>query len=83
MCGPHDHKKKATYDLKSQRKLGVVDTELNNNNKIFARAISTDSRKLGTIAKEQFATKGSASIDQIVTKRCYIDHNHSQKNTLH
>lgn len=75
-------KKKATYGLKAQRKLGIVNTEFNNNNKIIAQSISTHSRKLGTIAKEQFATKGSASIDQIITNRCYIDHNHSQKKSF-
>ena len=56
-------KKQATYKMNAQRKLGIVDTEFNNNNKIIARATSTNSRKLGTIAKEQYATKGSASID--------------------
>ena len=75
-------KKKATYGLKAQRKLGIVNTEFNNNNKIIAQSISTHSRKLGTIAKEKFATKGSASIDQIITNRCYIDHNHSQKKSF-
>ena len=72
-------KKQATYDLNAQRKLGIVDTEFNNNNKIIAKTISSNSKKLGTIAKEQYATKGSASIDQIITKRCYIDHNQSRK----
>ena len=72
-------KKQTTYDIDSQRKLGIVDTEFNNNNKIIARSISTNSKKLGTTAKEQHATKGSVSIDQIITKRCYIDHNQSKK----
>ena len=72
-------KKQATYDIKAQRKLGIVDTEFNNNNKFIVKAISDNSKKLGTIAKEQYATKGSASIDQIITKRCYIDHNQFKK----
>ena len=50
-------KKTVTYDLKAQRKLGIVDIEFNNNFKKIARATSTNSRKLGTISKEQFATK--------------------------
>ena len=50
-------KKQATYDLNAQRKLGIVDTEFNNNNKIIAKTISSNSKKLGTIAKEQYATK--------------------------
>ena len=79
MCGCSDNEKLATYELNAQMKLGIVDTEFNSNNKIIARAISTNSKKLDTIAKEQYAIKRSASIDQIMTKRCYIDHNQSKK----
>ena len=75
-------KKQVTYDLRSQRKLGIVDTEFNNNNKIIAKIIRTHSRKLGTTAKEKFVTKDNASIDQILTKHCYIDHNQSKKKSF-
>lgn len=84
ICGSKDNEKKqAKYDLNAERKLGIADTKFNNNNKIIARAISTNSRKLCTIAKKQYATKGSVPIDQIIKKRCYIDHNQSIKYALH
>lgn len=75
-------RKQATYDLGSQKRLGIVDTEFNNNNKIIAKTISIYSGKLGTTAKEQFVTKGSASIDQIITKLCYVDYNQSKKTSF-
>ena len=62
-------KKQETYDIRSQRKLGILDTEFNTNNKIITKTISTHSRELGTTVKEQFVTEGSAAIDQIITKR--------------
>ena len=77
--GSNDNEKKIKYELNAKRKLGIVDTKFNNNNKIIARAISTNSKMLGTISKEQYATKGSTSIDQIITKICYIDHDQSKK----
>lgn len=43
--------KHLTYDLGSQ-KIGIVDTEFNNNNIIITRGISLNGMKLGTIAKE-------------------------------
>ena len=35
--------------------------------------------KLGKIAKEQYAVKNTSSIDQVVSKRCDIDHNQSKR----
>lgn len=67
--------KQSTYNLGSQRKVGIVITEFNKNKKIIARANSSSGRSIGTSAKETCTTKGGALIDQIVTKRCYIDHN--------
>lgn len=75
-------KKKTTYDIHSQRKVSMVNTEFNNNNKIIVRAISTNSRKLDIVAKEQFVMKGITFIDQIIIRRCYIEHNQSKKIVL-
>ena len=38
-----------------------------------------NARFLNRIALEQFATKGSSSIDQTICKRCLIDHHNSKR----
>jgi len=72
-------KKPSCYELKKQRTLGILDTEFNQNNKRIGRDGMLNASKLGKIAKEQFAVKHTSSIDQVVSKRCAIDHNQSKR----
>ena len=85
---PHRHrecidlmimKKAMCYDINKQRTLGILDTEFNQNNKRIGRDGMNNALRLKKIAKEQFAIKNTSSIDQIVSKRCVLDHNRSTR----
>ena len=56
-------KKDNNFDYGAQRKLGILDTEFNNNNKIVAKATRDNGLKLGTIAAEQFSRKGRSALN--------------------
>ena len=71
-------KKALCYDAKKQRKIGILDSEFNQNNKRMGRDAINNARQLNKIAPEQFAKKGTASIDQTICKRCMIDHHKSK-----
>ena len=75
-------KKSMCYDINKQRTLGILDTEFNQNNKRVGRDGMNNALKLNKIAKEQYAIKNTSSIDQIVAKRCVIDHNRSIRRCL-
>ena len=45
-------KKAQTFELKSQRILGILDTEFNNNNGFIGRDATTKGIRLGTVAEE-------------------------------
>ena len=45
-------KKENNFELSSQRKLGILDTEFNNNNNFVAKATRASGLELGTIAVE-------------------------------
>ena len=47
-------KKENNFELRSQRKLGILDTELNNNNNFIAKASYAGGLELGTIATENY-----------------------------
>ena len=75
---PHRHrqctdlmilKKTQTFELKTQRTLGILDTEYNNNNGMVGRLITANSVKLGTIAAEQFARPQRSALEEIIAKR--------------
>ena len=72
-------KKALCYDAKKQRKIGILDSEFNQNNKRMGRDAINNARQLNKIAPEQFAKKGTASIDQTICKRCMIDHHKSKR----
>ena len=60
-----------------QHTLGILDSEFNQNNKRIGKDAIDNAFRLKKISQEQFATRGKADIDQIISKRCLIDHNHS------
>ena len=75
-------KKSQTFDLKSQRILGILDTEFNNNNGYIARETTNNGLHLRTIADEQFSCQDRSSIEELITKRYTIDHQRSIRQCL-
>ena len=69
--------KSMCFDLKKQRTLGILDSEFNQNNTRIGKDSIDNAFQLKKISQEQFATGEKAAIDQIINKRCLIDHNHS------
>ena len=67
-------KRSQSYLIKKQRTLGILDTEFNQVNSIFAKDVTTAAIESNAIAKEQFCRPGSCSIDQTILKRCTFDH---------
>ena len=72
-------KKSMCYDVQKQRTIGILDTEFNQNNKKMGKTGMDNAISLGKVAAEQFAVKHKAAIEQIVSKRCVIDHHHSKR----
>ena len=72
-------KKALCFIVKKQRTIGILDTEFNQNNKRMGKDAAQNSTLLHKTAPEQFATKGSAAIDQTICKRCLIDHHQSKR----
>ena len=56
------------FEYSSQRKLGILDTEFNNNNTVVAKIARNNGLKLEAIAAEQFSRKGRSAIDDILSK---------------
>ena len=54
--------------------LGILDTEFNQMNKKIGKDGMDNALKLNKVAPEQFAVKFTAAINQIVFKRCTMDH---------
>ena len=75
-------KKPNNFDVKKQRTLGILDTELNQSNKRIGHAGMNNALKLNTVASEQFAIKDCAASEQIVSKRCVIDHSKYKRSIL-
>ena len=67
-------KKPNCYAVNKQRTLGILDTEFNQSNKRTGYNGMKNAVLLDKIAKEQFAIKDCAASEQIVSKRCVIDH---------
>ena len=72
-------KKAQSFELKTQRTLGILDTEFNNNNGFIGRMASNNGLKLNTIAGEQFARPGRSALEEVIAKRCVIDHQQSTR----
>lgn len=66
-------KKDNNFDYSAQSKLGVLDTEYNNNNKNVAKSARNNGLKLGAIAAEQFSRKGRSDIDDTLFNQLLID----------
>ena len=79
MCGFDDYEKSHCYELKKQRTIGILDTEYNQNNKKIGKRGIDNAISLNKVATEQFAIKNTSAIDQIVSKRCTIDHYQSKR----
>ena len=72
-------KKTHCYELNKQRTIGILDTEYNQNNKKIGRRGMSNALSLDKVAVEQFAVKNTSAIEQIVSKRCIIDHHQSKR----
>ena len=67
-------KKLMCFYINKQCTLGIMDTEFNQNNKRIGRDGINIGLKLKKTANEQFAIKHTSSINQIISKKCVIDH---------
>ena len=72
-------KKSHCYELKKQRTIGILDTEYNHNNKKIGKRGMDNAISLKKVAAEQFAVKNTSAIEQIISKRCTIDHHQSKR----
>ena len=75
-------KKSQTFELSSQRILGILDTEFNHNNGFVGRDITAKSISKNALADEQFAQPGRSALQEIIVKRCTIDHQQSQRQSF-
>ena len=75
-------KKDQSYELNTQRTLGILDTEFNDNDGYIGRMATTNGIRLRTITEEQFARSGRTALEEIVTKRSVIDHQQSKRQFL-
>ena len=72
-------KKAQTFELSTQRTIGILDTEFNQNNGYISQQATHNSISLGTITEEQFARPNRSAVEDIITKRCTLDHQHSMR----
>ena len=79
MCGSYDHEKLHSYELGTQRRLGILDSEFDNNNKEISKTSTDNGISLGSIALEQFARPGKSALDETMTNMCFIYYNHSKR----
>ena len=75
-------KKSQTFELSSQRILGILDTEFNHNNGFVGRDITAKSISKNALADEQFSQPGRSALQEIIVKRCTIDHQQSQRQSF-
>ena len=68
--------------VNKQRTLGILDTEFNQSNKRIGRDGMHNVIHLDKIVKEQFAIKYCVVPEQIVSKRCVIDHSRFKSSVL-
>ena len=62
--------------------MGILDTEFNQSNKKIGKEGMDNTINLGKLAPEQFAVKNTSAIEDIVFKRCIIDHQQSKHKCL-
>ena len=77
MCRSYDSEDSQSYELSTQRTLGILDTEFNNNDMYIGRQATKNSIRLQSIAEEQFTRPDRSALEEVVTKRCVIDHQQS------
>ena len=75
-------KKLNCFEVSKQRTLGILDTEFNQSNKRTGHTGMNNAVKLNATANEQFAIKDCAAAEQIVSKRCVIDHSKFKRSIL-
>ena len=61
------------------KKLVILDTEFNNNNKMMAKVTRDNGLQLKSIAAEQYSRKGRSTIEDTLSKRLFIDHQQSER----
>ena len=72
-------KKDKNFEYNNQRKLGILDTEFNNNNKVIAKLARDNALKFNSIAADLFSRKGRSAIDNTLSKLLFIDHQQSKR----
>ena len=73
-------KRDNSFEYGSQRRLGILDTEFNKNNKIVTKVTRDNGLKFKSIAAEQFSRKEIFVINDTLSKRLFIN-NHRSKRT--
>ena len=64
------------FEPKKQRTLGILDSELNQNNKRIGKDAINIAFRLKNISQKEINQR-KAGIDQIISKWCLLDHNYS------
>ena len=67
-------KKPNCFEVSKQRTLEILDTEFDQSNKCTGHTGMKKAVTLNATVNEQFAIKDCAAPEQIVSKRCVIDH---------
>ncbi len=75
-------KEVSSCNVDSLRTIGILDSEFNYCNGMIGRKASKVGGTLNTIATEQLARPGREAVDQIITKRCEIDHVQSMRSSI-
>ena len=55
------------FELSTQWTLGILDSELNNNNTFIGKQTKENGLFLGTVSSEQFARPGRSAIEESIT----------------
>ena len=72
-------KRQKTSHLKDLRRISLFDSEFNHFNSEVGREGMKKGMECNALAKEQFCCPGRSSIDQLILKRCTIDHMHFKR----
>ena len=62
------------FEHRSQRKLGILDTDFHNNNKMVAKVTRDNGLQLESIPAEQYSRKEKSAIEDTLSKSLFIDH---------
>lgn len=70
------------YDVSRQRTLEILDTEFNQSNKRIGYSGMKNATTMNKIANEQFVINICVAPEQIICKRCLIDHSKHKSSIL-